>query len=68
MPSGRGATYYGLANLATAGASALAGLFGPLESGLALVVGRSAFPVAYGIAALVALTSLLPLRRIDPTE
>ena len=62
IPAGGGALYYGLANLATAGAGALAGLYGPLADLLRPALAGGAYPAAFALAALVASTSLLPLR------
>ena len=64
IPPGRGAQFYGFANVATAGASALAGLFGPLVDALNALLPASTYLITFSLAALVTLTSLLPLRRI----
>ena len=64
IPSGQGARFFGLANIATAGASALAGAFGPLISYLGIVFPKSNFEIAFGIGGAIALTSLLPLWRL----
>jgi MFS family permease len=59
IPSGRGAQFYGVANLATAGASALAGLFGPLVDIANALVPAGTYTIAFGLAALVTLSSLV---------
>lgn len=64
IPHGMGARFYGVANIATAGASALAGVFGfVLDTARGLAPG-AAYALTFGLAALVALTSFIPLRRI----
>ena len=65
IPGGQGARFFGLANIATAGASALAGLLGPLISLLNSLTPVDSYQIAFGIAAAVALSSLLPLQRIE---
>jgi MFS family permease len=65
IPRGYGAQYYGLANLATAGASALAGLYGPLVDVVNAVLPAGTYTIAFGLAALVTLGSLLPLARLS---
>lgn len=65
IPDGRGAQYYGLANTATAGASALAGLLGPLVDLANAVLPTGTYRITFGLSALIALASLLPLRRIS---
>jgi MFS family permease len=65
IPDGQGASAYGLANVATAGASALAGLFGLLVDGANLIVPGGTYQITFGLAALIALTSLDPIRRVD---
>ena len=64
IPHGQGARFYGVANIATAGASALTGVFGfVLDTAKGLEPG-AAYGLTFGLAALVALTSFIPLRRI----
>lgn len=56
--------FYGVANVATTGAGALSGLFGlvvDLANGL---LPLDAYAVAFALAALVAFSSLLPLRHV----
>lgn len=68
IPSGQEARFYGLANIATAGASAMAGLFGPLISVLGLATPYYTYSIAFSIAAVLALTSLIPLIWMRSTE
>ena len=74
IPRGQEARFYGLSNLATAGASALAGLFGLLITGLSGVTPTDVYQIAFIIAAALALTGLVPLQWIpggrsgDPAE
>lgn len=66
-PAGAGGKFMGLANIGTAGASAAAGLFGPLVDAANRVSSDSGFLVVFGSAALITLSSLLvlrPLRRL----
>jgi len=64
VPEGEGATAFGLANIATAGAGALAGLFGPLVDLMDAVMPAGTYQLTFGLAALVALTSLFPVRSL----
>jgi MFS family permease len=68
IPEGLGGRAYGLANIATAGASALAGLFGPLLDISNSVFSDATYPVTFGLAAAVALTSLVPFHRIQTKQ
>ncbi len=61
IPGGQEARFYGLSNIAAAGASAMAGLFGPLISWLNGVTSADSYQLAFSLAALLALTSLIPL-------
>ncbi|HET8523579.1 MAG TPA: MFS transporter [Thermomicrobiales bacterium] len=65
MPAGHAARAYGVANVATAGSSALAGLFGPLVDLLNSVLPGSAYTITFSLAALIILVSLIPLYRTD---
>jgi MFS family permease len=65
IPEGRAARAYGLANISTAGASALAGLFGPLLDVSNAHFPHATYPVTFGIAAMVSLTSLIPFHKIN---
>lgn len=62
IPKGKGAQYYALSNIATAGSSALAGLFGPLADAIAVVVPGGSYSISFGVGALVSLFALSPLR------
>lgn len=62
IPQGRGARFLGVANIATAGAGALAGLFGPIVDIANAVLPAGTYTVTFGLAAMIALASLLPLR------
>ena len=64
IAEGQGGRFYGLANIATAGASALAGLFGPLLDLVDHLLPAGTYRRTFGLAALVCLTALLPLRGI----
>jgi len=66
IPRGQEARFYGLSNLATAGASAFAGLFGPLISWLAGLGAADPYQVAFLVAATVALGGLAPLQWFQP--
>ncbi len=59
IPAGRGAQFYGLANIATAGASALAGLFGPLVDLGNLYLPSAGYLVVFALASLFTLSSLV---------
>ncbi len=62
IPDGKGAQYYALSNISTAGASALAGLFGPLADAIAVIVPGGSYPITFAIGAGVSLIALWPLR------
>ncbi|HET7037024.1 MAG TPA: MFS transporter, partial [Thermomicrobiaceae bacterium] len=64
MPKGRSAEFYGLSNIATAGSGAVAGLFGPLADFLNALLPGGTYIITFGLAALIALSSLIPLRRL----
>jgi MFS family permease len=64
IPQGAGARFFGVANVATAGAGALSGLFGPLADALATVSPVAAYPITFVLAAVVALGGLWPLRQV----
>ena len=57
------ARYFGLANIATAGAGALAGAFGPLVDVAQRFVPGATYQVLFGICALIAACALLPGRK-----
>ncbi len=58
------ARYFGLANIATAGAGALAGAFGPLVDVAERYVPGATYQVLFGICAVIAACALLPERRL----
>jgi UMF1 family MFS transporter len=63
IPDGKGAQYFSIANIATAGASALAGLFGPLADVLAPFLPFNPYRAVFALAAGVALAALAIGRR-----
>jgi MFS family permease len=67
VPEGQGARAFGLANVATAGAGALAGLFGPLVDLIDAVAPGGTYQLTFGLAAVIVLTSAIPLHRIAAT-
>jgi MFS family permease len=64
---GEGARAFGLANIATAGAGALTGLFGPLVDFLDRVLPGGAYGVTFSLAAVFVSASLFPLLQIKKT-
>jgi MFS family permease len=64
VPKDGSARYFGLANLSTAGATAAAGLFGPIIDWSNLIWPGSRFTVLFIAAALAFAASMLPLRRL----
>ena len=64
IPEDQEAEYFGLANLATAGSSALAGVFGPLADMVNAVFPAGTYDLTFGLAAVVALASFIPLTRL----
>lgn len=64
IPHGQGARFYGVANISTAGASALAGGFGFIVDGARVLLPGAPYALTFALAALVALTSFIPLGRI----
>jgi MFS family permease len=65
MPPGHAARAYGVANVATAGSSALAGLFGPLVDLVNRFLPGTAYTLTFSFAALITLVAIIPLRRSD---
>jgi MFS family permease len=63
MDQKRGGEYFGLANLATAGAGAIAGVFGPLVDVLEAVSPNLTYGALFSVAAAIALSSMLSIRR-----
>jgi MFS family permease len=68
VPDGHGARAFGLANLATAGASAGAGIFGPVVDLMNSLLPAGTYGITFGLAAIATLSSLLILRQIDEHE
>lgn len=68
LPEGADANALGVANIATAGAGALAGLFGPLVDAMEALADNATYQVTFAVAALVAMASLLPLRAVPDRE
>ncbi len=67
-PGDQAGRFYGLLNFGTAGASAVAGLFGPLvDYGNQLGHG-SGYTILFGLAAVVSLGSAVALRYVAPQE
>ena len=67
IPEGKGAQYFALANIATAGASAMAGLFGPLADVVGAIAPGDSYSIAFLIGALISLSSLWLLRGASPS-
>jgi MFS family permease len=63
MPAGHAARAYGVANVATAGSSALAGLFGPLVDLVNRILPGSAYTLTFSLAAVITLLAIIPLHR-----
>lgn len=55
----------GLANIATAGAGAMAGVFGQLVDLLDALIPGSTYQLTFGLAALVTIASIAPLRKLQ---
>lgn len=68
LPEGRAARAFGLANIATAGASAFAGLFGPLVDIVNAQFPQGTYPLTFGLSAVISLTSLIPFQRIQASD
>jgi MFS family permease len=62
VPRDQPARFFGLANFSTAGAAAVAGLFGPVIDGVDRIFPGLGFPVLFMLASIVFLTSALPLK------
>lgn len=65
LPKGEAAAALGVANIASAGAAAIAGLFGPVLDIMNAVEPRVAYQVLFGLAAVVTVLALVPLRRLQ---
>lgn len=59
------ARYFGLANVATAGASALAGALGPIVDIASQIVPGATYQVLFGLCALMSLSALIPARTMN---
>ncbi len=68
IPQGQGARYFGVANIATAGAGAVAGGFGPLVDVLDAVLPRGTFAVTFSLAAVITALAFWPLHRISHVD
>ncbi|MHB1417838.1 MAG: MFS transporter [Chloroflexota bacterium] len=68
IPNGRGARFFGLANVATAGASAIAGLTGLGVSALRSSGVSYTYELVFTATAIIALTSLIPLYFLTPAQ
>jgi MFS family permease len=68
IPENQAATAFGLANVATAGAGALSGVFGILVDVLNNVLAAGTWRITYSLAALIAVSAAIPLRRISPND
>ena len=65
LPEGQSAAALGVANIATAGAGAMAGLFGPIVDVMNAIFPQGTYEVLFGVAGIVAALSIWPLRRIS---
>lgn len=63
VPRNESARFFGLANFSTAGAAAVAGLFGPVIDGVERISPGMGFSVLFILAAAAFLASVLPLQR-----
>ena len=68
MPDEEGAQFFGLANIATAGASALVGLLGPVVDVANATFPGGTYETTFGLSALFVLASLWPLRSFRRDE
>ena len=64
LPKGQAATALGIANIATAGAGAIAGVYGPIVDALNAWFPEGTYQVVYGLASVLTLMALLPLRQV----
>jgi len=64
VPKDESARYFGLANFSTAGAAAVAGLFGPVIDWVEFISPGNRFSVLFIVAAIAFFASVLPLRHI----
>jgi MFS family permease len=68
LPNGQSAGTLGVANIATAGAGTVAGLFGPLADAVDALVPQATYQVLFGLAGVVAVLALIPLSRVTRTN
>ena len=68
VPKHQAATAFGLANVATAGAGALSGVFGVLVDALDGFLDAGTWRITFTLAALIAVSAYFPLRRIAPKD
>jgi MFS family permease len=67
VPAEQAAHFFGLANFGTAGAAAVAGLFGPLIDWANGQAGGSGYTLLFGVAAILFIATILPLRKVAAT-
>jgi MFS family permease len=67
VPAEQAAHFFGLANFGTAGAAAAAGLFGPLIDWANGQAGGSGYTLLFGLAAVLFVATILPLRKVAAT-
>lgn len=68
LPQGQSASTLGVANIATAGAGTIAGLFGPLADAIDALIPQATYQVLFGLAGIVALLGLIPLSRVSESR
>jgi MFS family permease len=68
VPENQAATAFGLANVATAGAGALSGIFGILVDVLNNFLAAGTWRVTFSLAALIAVSAAVPLHRISAKD
>jgi MFS family permease len=68
VPKDESARYFGLANFSTAGAAAVAGLFGPIIDWVESISPGNRFSMLFLAAAITFVASILPLRHRLPKE
>ncbi|HET9588995.1 MAG TPA: MFS transporter [Anaerolineales bacterium] len=68
VPKDESARYFGLANFSTAGAAAVAGLFGPLIDWVEFIAPGNRFTMLFSAAAITFAASILPIRQTHLKE
>jgi MFS family permease len=68
LPAGQSAGALGVANIATAGAGTVAGLFGPLVDGMNAIFPQGTHQVVFALAGVMVFVSLVPLRRVSEED